>query len=669
MIYTKQQNEALAAIRSFLESDENIFILKGYAGTGKTTIVKPIIDSAKAVGRNPYLATPTGRAAKILSEKTGYGATTIHSFIYGGPRMVMENGDETTESSVFYHFSLKEQTDYVPEMSLLIIDEASMVSSRKTVDEMMVFGSGILMDDLLAFAKLQEGAKIVFIGDPAQLPPVGDSRSCALDKTYFEEKGYKVSEYELTDVVRQESDSAILSNSITLRQCIKEEHPMSLSLESRDGEVEVVDYFRIPELFCSIAPVPDMMAPVVVCYTNKAAYSYNQMIRDKYYDGDSSVQVGDRLVISVNAKTQNRAVLNGEFAMVTEVSDKVESLQGVAYVNVAGEDKKQKVTVTLNFRDIRLLFDDGVEIPVKIHEDFLNGPARKLTYLQVCALISNFRMRHPDLKKGTKEYIDALSHDPYFNALCVKYGYAITCHKSQGGEWDTAFVDYSGRVGLNKDCLRWCYTASTRAKSRMYTTGLPFVPAFRAKVMPVKKVSKVPAEYYPEGADPIQAKLTQVSHALEGSGFEVSQVEHKPFREIYTISDKEGTSYRLDLLYNGSKIFTSVSDQSHTVPAEIIKMIADEPEVSFPFEYVPSQENMGELYSKIRSLCDENGIAVVNVVEHMENYRTVFYLRTDKGPAYIEAFVNKLGRVSYIVPCALCAEDGQLNNLTEGIKE
>lgn len=242
MEFTQQQKNALQAIESFLDDDKSIFILKGYAGTGKTTLITPILSIAHRLGKTCQLMAPTGRAAKILADKTKHPASTIHKAIYELSHIEAVEGDEREESKVEFRFPLRQMNDsrrpgpaVAPDSSVLIIDESSMVGSRKSTGDLFMFGSGILLDDVLRFARHDEGGKIIFVGDPAQLPPVGDPDSFALDVHYITDKGYSVDSYELTEVIRQESDSTILSNSIKLRTLIQSNIRTELVLDRKKG--------------------------------------------------------------------------------------------------------------------------------------------------------------------------------------------------------------------------------------------------------------------------------------------------------------------------------------------------------------------------------------------------------------------------------------------------
>ncbi|MBQ9310546.1 MAG: AAA family ATPase [Bacteroidales bacterium] len=476
MEYTSQQKQALESIEQFLKSKNSIFVLKGYAGTGKTTLVSPIIKIAEETGRNCQLMALTGRAAKILGEKTGCSASTIHKSIYEFSSAKITTGNENIESKVMFRFSLRSMDGHNdiglkqdPESTLLIVDEASMIGANKQTESMYVFGSGFLLRDLIKYANLSRGGKILFIGDPCQLPPIGDEESPALDTELLEEYYGGVESFELTEVIRQDMNSIIKRNSLKLRNLINSNSGKSLVLERRKGEVEDINYTEIPDRFCELTPSPSLKGPVVICWSNRQAAHYNSRIRNIYFpNNDGTIRVGDRLmVVTNNYMLGGRHILNGEPCQVVKVSKKVETLTG-PYYEGKSEGKNRYISVNLNFRNVSLLFEDGIVVKTKIMDNLIGSEEANLSYREQCALQANFNERHKDLKRGSREYIEAAMHDPYLNAVRVKYGYSITCHKAQGGEWDTVFVDFRGRVGLNVECLRWSYTALTRARKTIY---------------------------------------------------------------------------------------------------------------------------------------------------------------------------------------------------------
>ena len=692
MEYTKQQKEALEAIERFLNSSYSIFILKGYAGTGKTTLIRPVLDIAKSMGKACQLMAPTGRAAKVLLDKTGHEATTIHKAIYELSDIEAVEGDESQDSKIAYRFPLRQLSNakrpgasISPDKSLLIIDESSMISSRKAVGDLFVFGSGILLEDILKYARLEDGGKILFVGDPAQLPPVGDPDSYALDSDYLSSKGFTADSFELSEVIRQGSDSVILSNSIKLRDLIQSSIRTELLLDRREGEFEDIKSEDVAVKYCELAPEPSLVSPIVICYSNKMAAAYNNEIRSIYFqDKARELHAGDKIIIvGNNYSSDTRAVLNGEFAIVLDCSVDVEIQTGFVYVD-DNTDKKKRIRMDLTFRTATLLLDDGSIVNKKILDSLLDSTQPTITYQEQCALMSNFMIRHRGIKANSPEFIKALMEDPYYNAIRAKYGYAITCHKSQGGEWDTVFVDYSGRTGLSKDCLRWSYTASTRAHSRMYVHALYDIPKLKARINDVTTVSSVLPEFYPAGADvpagpfhtdtdliSIKAKYWQVLEALEGTGFSIHGIEHQQYRELYTISDSDGNMFKCDSIYNKSGImrpFRAINPAE--APGEILTLINRDEIYPFTYEYTPSNQNLEDLYHKVKSACDDCGIVITNVVEHLNNYKVSYYLKTSALYAYLEIFVNKHGQVTYINPRSeIGGQDTKLVSLIDAIKE
>lgn len=230
MELTPQQDKVFEQIKAFLDSDASVFILRGYAGTGKTTMVKVVADYI-AQNRHVALMAPTGRAARVLTAKTGRKAVTIHKAIYEKACVVSKSVKDIAESEYKFVFPVRASEN--EGKIVAIVDEASMVCSRKTEHELLVFGTDNLMDDLLTYVRPNFGGKVIFVGDPAQLPPVGESASNALRTEYFLEKGLKVVEAELTEVLRQKDDSIILKNAMMIRDLLKKEKRNNLVFEEK----------------------------------------------------------------------------------------------------------------------------------------------------------------------------------------------------------------------------------------------------------------------------------------------------------------------------------------------------------------------------------------------------------------------------------------------------
>ncbi|MCX7560168.1 AAA family ATPase [Sulfitobacter sp. F26204] len=443
---TLEQSKAVEAVRQFLEDDAaDVFILAGSAGTGKTTMIGKLVEIVADMKLSCALAAPTGRAARILGDKvaqaTGWEvqAKTIHSLIYALDRLeVNEDAEAPNDPGLRWFFPLAEDE---PAMSVLIVDEASMVGDREVRGDVIRFGSGRLLKDLVTFARSRrrEGSddrlvKLLFVGDPAQLPPVGEEESPALSPQRLEaEFGLTVSTFQLGTVMRQRQGSAILERATEIRKAIAAEVFNAFSLEP-DGE-EIVRIESEVAFDVLERSVRSRGSSVAVVRSNAAALEYNRGIRERLW-GDASrpVQVGDILLVNRNAHLVS--LRNGVLVKVLDVTPAAER----ASVPVKGAG-----SVELSFRDATAAYREAdgtvVRLPFKILENLLDSPGRELTPLEQRALLVHFRQRNPQLKPRSREFAKNLRADPYFNAVQVKFGYAMTCHKAQGGEWDAVSPD------------------------------------------------------------------------------------------------------------------------------------------------------------------------------------------------------------------------------------
>ena len=423
-----QQQSAFTEIQSFLKNDCNIFILKGYAGTGKTTMIKYIVDYLKAQNILYTVMAPTGRAAKVLRDKVGSGIT-IHIGIYSKVLscLEVESYDKSKKSFQFVFPIIEEPSG----IYLAIVDESSMISDIESNDEFFVFGSGRLLTDLLSSFKAQGIKKILFVGDPAQLPPVTDPCSRALDESYFKDLGYKVSSFELTDVIRQSTESNILKETFKIRDLLikPKQERYSFVMNSNDQDIISVSEMSLPQLYTDLYPSPEIGDGQIICYSNRLCKYYVDAVRRIIFPNHSSIQMGDILIIcSNNYNTYNREIFNGDQVKVFSVGNKE------CHSNIPVTIKGEKRHINLTFRDIQVLYPNTNDlISCKIIEDFLESDKPDLSTWQIRALYIDFIIRNRGLKEGTPEFQKAFINDPYFNALRVKYGYAITCHKSQGG--------------------------------------------------------------------------------------------------------------------------------------------------------------------------------------------------------------------------------------------
>lgn len=468
------QSQAIEAIRAFLGGPASCFILRGSAGTGKTTLIAALVKELGAAQRSFQLVTPTGRAARILGAKTQVPAETIHRVIYALSDVeVFELAESANDPGLRMGFRLKRDD---PGNTLFIVDEASMVGDLEVEQDLLRFGSGRLLADLIEYSRLaragrnaEGGAKLLLVGDPAQLPPVRETLSPALSAEYLQEK-FRLSceAFELTEVMRQEAGSAILDRATKLRDAIREHRFNAFDCAPAGCEIlagsvsEGIDHVTAEERL-------GIGNSVLVTYSNARARELNRAVRERLW-GDATEPLRPKDLLLVNKNSVKTGLFNGDLVRVLEA----ESVPERRMVRIRGIPEP----VGLVFRQVTLAFrvSDGTtqRIACRLLENLLDSRERDLTPVEQRALLVDFRQRNTTLRPRTAEFRLAIRDDPYFNALQVKYGYALTCHKAQGGEWGTVVVDFGdGRGKQNEDFFRWAYTAITRAKTRLLTIGAP----------------------------------------------------------------------------------------------------------------------------------------------------------------------------------------------------
>lgn len=474
---TNDQRNALEKLFSFLESDERVFILQGYAGSGKTTLLKGIVEYLNSFQKQYQLMAPTGRAAKVINQKTGFQATTLHKGIYSFEELVeIEKSDEKNDVSFLYQYKLRNNPE--AHDAVLIVDEASMVSDVLSQGEFFRFGSGHLLRDLISYSRIQEvgtSSKIIFIGDPAQLPPIGMNYSPALDRDYLQ-NNYQLSAEvaEMKEVKRQNADNGILLAATKIRQSLTSGFFNDFDLSDNKRDIFNPLYKDYLETYKA-----QKDKKIIICYKNKTALELNKEMRIDKFGSDLPIQATDTVIIGTN--NYNLGVMNGEFAVVSEANSEIESRE----VRFRFKDDKTEV-VRLIWRWVTIILPDENGQPKSVSGYILENYLYGDNYLkpeEQRALYIDFKNRHPKLKKGTEQFKEAISNDMYFNAIQLKYGYAVTCHKAQGGEWPNAFVfwdrgvasdfnfleskhDKSGKT--NADFYRWAYTAVTRASEKLF---------------------------------------------------------------------------------------------------------------------------------------------------------------------------------------------------------
>ncbi|MDR0995428.1 MAG: AAA family ATPase [Tannerella sp.] len=438
---TPDQTSAMENLSAFLANTEaeGAFLLKGYAGTGKTSLIGALVKALTAWRQKCLLLAPTGRAAKVFSAYAEQPAFTIHKKIYRQKSFSGQEEGFTLANNLHKH-------------TLFLVDEASMISDG-------------LLEDLLHYVYSGEGCRLILIGDEAQLPPVGLDYSPALNPARLHEHNLQVTEFKLQQVVRQAEDSGILYNATCLRQALQQKR------------VGTAPHFRLnigndlrkiggAELLEEISSAYDrdgIDETLVVVRSNKRANMYNAGIRNRILYREEELSSGDLLMVAKNnyywlagSPEESEFIANGEMIEVLRVH-KVEERYG------------------FRFADVRVRFRDyESETDMKILLDTLQAEAPALPREASDRLFHAVWDEYADIPRKA-ERLKKVKNDPYFNVVQVKYAYSITCHKAQGGQWKNVFLDigYVPENGMGEDFYRWLYTALTRSSSRLYLINLP----------------------------------------------------------------------------------------------------------------------------------------------------------------------------------------------------
>lgn len=449
---TAGQERAAQALQRLLTTrkERTALILKGYAGTGKTTLVGALVKVLRAERRPVVLLAPTGRAAKVLSTYAGQPASTIHRRIYR----------TAGEDEGYAGMRIAPHKDHG---ALFIVDEASMIGRGSVGDG--PFGSRDLMHDLFEHIFTVPGTRLLLIGDPAQLPPVGSDHSPALEPKELAAFGVVAGSIELTDVVRQTSGSGILTNATELRRLLDQEDPMP-RFEGGFADVIRTDGMDLQDALETAYGQDGDDEVCLICRSNKRAYQYSQQVRTRIHGYEEELCSGDRLMVVKNdyfwaaRNGKKELIANGEPIVVQRVHG-VEDVYG------------------LRFADVTASWWNGVEereLELKVMLDVLAIESPALPGPRLRLLRETIFNGYTEATKGAR--MKRLKEDPYAQALQVKYAYAVTAHKAQGGQWNTVFVDqgYVTEEMVDREYVRWLYTAITRAGKRLYL--LNFHPRF-----------------------------------------------------------------------------------------------------------------------------------------------------------------------------------------------
>ena len=449
---TNEQEFSLDKIAQFILSgdERKVFLLCGYAGTGKTSLVAALVHTMEQLERRTVLLAPTGRAAKVFSQYSGRAAYTIHKWIYrqksildGSTFLLMENRAVNT---------------------LFIVDEASMIANGGASN----FGSGALLDDLLEFVYSGRGCSLLLLGDTAQLPPVGEELSPALSAHYLRSMMLDVTSVEMTQVMRQLAGSGILQNATDLRNVISSGATGVLPGIKLKGFADIcrVQGDELIEAIDSCYSTVGVDDTIILCRSNKRANVYNEGVRRRILYREEELNRGDILMVVKN-NYYWREELGKEDKTILEKLDFIANGDVARVVRVGSAEEMYG----FRFADVTLSFGDyeDCELDVKIILSTLTSESPSLTRAESESLFTAVWDDYPEIKSRRKR-METVRRSPYYSALQVKYGYAVTCHKAQGGQWRRVFLDqgYVTPEMATPDYYRWLYTAFTRASERLY---------------------------------------------------------------------------------------------------------------------------------------------------------------------------------------------------------
>ena len=705
---TDNQTELVGQLQQFLESKEDrVFILKGYAGTGKTFVTKGLTEYLRSMGRGYVLAAPTGKAAKVIQEKTGSEAYTIHRTIYSLSKFVEYKEKQLDGSETFKYYSEIALNEGSAD-TVYILDEASMISDVYSEGEFFRFGSGHLLRDLFKYVNLDNNdhnKKIVFIGDNAQLPPVKMNASPALEPSYLK-RNYGVAPvgFELTEVVRQKSDSGVMGNAVKLREGIERKEFNRLAIDFNGSDVIELDHSDLMSSYLASCDNKINAESIIIAAINKDVADYNHTVRAHFFPGADKIVAGDKVMSVMNAMVEGVFISNGDFGLVRKVLSDTEC-RTIRLRN------RNKETGEVEQRDIELCFKDMVigfrqlggevvNLQTKVVENLLYSHDPNLSSDETKALYIDFCIRHPELRPGTQAFKDKLFFDPYFRALRLKFGYAITGHKAQGSEWNNVFIKCSSKAGSQRtsNYFKWLYTALTRTKDKVWLLDAPnFTPLTGVKVVSSPGVQLDESSPLEPGTSSLEEKTTnsdcyqdtlsdnlgipensvfrlgilkRVRDQLNSTDYKVVEVVPHEYQEHYTIQN--GEQYcRVAVVYNGKAKITSLrplsADGISTEVAEILSPLAgklvssrsDNQENNVAQKFADLGDDfLNEHCALIRKRCAEIGINLLGAERKQWNIRYQF--ERDGDTAVIDIYFNGKNIFTTVSPMTMLSSSAAL---------
>ncbi len=655
-------------------------LLRGAAGTGKTTLVRELLPAIRAMGYESVLMAPTGRAAKILASRTGHVATTIHSAIYKIP-------DEPTWDEKLelwrWVFTLKEKT---PAQSVIIVDESSMVGTKKHVEEHLVFGTGSLLEDLVRWSGLclpECTNRIIFVGDSWQLPPVGEPPGTppALDPEVLEKMlGKRPMVVNLEKVWRQDEQSGILKEASRIRSRLSYGLFDSFGFLPHD-DIGLAEAPQIREFYQENA---DLDQTMILAHTNKHVWDYNQMVRGALGRGESALVPGERLLSLRNTTIGNLedglVFRNGDLLEATSILG--EPFEIVGFYRERGSSAAQRMTFTFRKMFVRWTgepkrgeVDCWVNVTPIVSEVWRKDPeaAGQALYVAVRRNIeekykNEFATLQPTAK--TVRFRELLRQSPLLHAPIVTYGYALTVHKAQGGDWKRVWVDcdYAGGM-MNESYFRWLYTAVTRAKKRLDLVQAPQIDVLCEAV--TKRLSELretvapaPATTAPTGGvvdgasvAPMPSSLAEI---LRGDGLVISKVD--PLSWVHRCYVENEQTHApcgwIDVGYNGKGVVTNIAVRAPTLPndlgARILALKGSRVSRVMQTETANAEQEPPEINvqpvhqavaKRLLDAAERASLQVLNL-KSLNTYQLRFEIRSELGDGYVDWYFNGKGSVT-----------------------
>ncbi len=646
----------IRALKEFMDSERSsIFLMKGYAGTGKTFVLGRFAQWLRSEKRFVRLMAPTGRAARILENKTNMPASTIHRAIY---QYELEGVDSENED-YFVRFRLAENDD--PDDAIYIIDESSMISDVSDKGEIYKFGSGRLLLDLMDYARpFSTNRKIVFSGDPAQLEPIRMNFSPALDVGYLKENySVEAMEQSLTEVFRQRSDNSVLRTATLLREELQKQRPEKIVITADGKQIQQapisVDYNQYKQ----ILQKEHIPAAVWICYRNRDVDVVNQEMRVQLSHFPEVVNEGEILMVAMNNYSHDVLFMNGDQLRVASVSDWVERREVVFNYR-----EKRGLRVVLSFREITVQPFHSPEERYTVHilENALtDNDLQKLRAALYVDLVNRHR------KNPEQPFEQAKKRDARYNALILKYGYAMTCHKAQGGEWDHIFVDLEhNNPPYSRSFIRWAYTAITRSSRTLsiqnpvhYEVSTAFIVEPPEKLVRLKNMVPRYENVTISEDDPeqirafpfLKAPLLAIEEiaGLEGLNLELV---HFPYRIRVTFK-KELDVCSIDIAFKKKGVkrdFEVVhfsTDEFSRKAVSCVKAAFD----GQSFVHNPVEPFRKDFYERLQRCCLVTGVAIVNIVEG--SYLDTFIVDTDFQASELFCYYDKTERYTKVQPRSL----------------